>query len=72
MKKKKGFQYRILSPDGFTIEREVDTYGTREESLVAFYNWIKRYESQGYYSSVQHGRIPLEELINYCKFILLD
>jgi hypothetical protein len=30
-------------------------------------NWIKRYEVQGYYSS-NNGRIPLNELENYCQF----
>jgi hypothetical protein len=60
--------YSIYSPDGFTIERE-PSYETKEKAEKAFKQWIKTYERQGYYSSVRHGKIPLNELENYCKFV---
>jgi hypothetical protein len=54
-----------LSPDGFTIEFEHPYYTSLKKALDAFDKWMKRYEVQGYYSS-NKGRIPLNELIDYC------
>lgn len=65
MSKKK---YEVLSPDGFTIDFHNPYYTSMKKSFEAFNNWKKRYEGQGYYSSVKHGRIPLNELENYCQF----
>ena len=63
--------YTILSPDGFTIEHEY-SYPTPSKAKTAFRNWVKRYERQGYYSSVNYGRIDLKELEYYCQFIVND
>lgn len=63
MKEKK---YVIISPDGFTIH-PTDEYINDSQVLKAFTNWRSMYESQGYYSSVQYGRIPLYELEDYCE-----
>lgn len=60
-------KYDILSPDGFSIDRE-KTYNTREEVLTAFEEWKERFKAQGYYSS-NNGRIPLDELENYCELV---
>lgn len=60
-------KYNILSPDGFTIERD-KSYKSLEEAEAAFEAWKKRYEHQGYYSS-NNGRIPLDELRIHCTFI---
>lgn len=65
MKKKK---FDVISPDGFSIHHE-DTYNTKAEAAYAFKQWLKRYEIQGYYSSTNYGRIPLNEVIHYCKII---
>jgi hypothetical protein len=62
-------KYNVLSPDGFTIHHS-DTYDTVEEAKIALYEWMERYKTQGYYSSV-NGRIPLNELENNCKIIEL-
>lgn len=59
---------QVLSPDGFTIEREPSEYPTMKEANKAFNNWKKRYEQQGYYSS-NGGRIPLNELKEHCQFL---
>lgn len=61
-------KFNVLSPDGFTISFD-DQYNTKEEAEAALNLWITRYEHQGYYSSVNYGRIPLNELKSYCKFI---
>ena len=66
-KKKK--RYDVISPDGFSIHF-CDTYNSIEEAEEAFEEWKKRFEKQGYYSS-NGGRIPLNELENYCKIILI-
>jgi len=57
-------KYIIISPDGFPIHME--EYIEDNEVLNYFTKWKKRYERQGYYSSVKYGRIPLEELDDYC------
>ena len=59
----------VLSPDGFPIHFS-DTYKSVEEAKKAIQEWKKNYESQGYYSSTQYGRIPLDELENYCDIVL--
>lgn len=67
MKKKK---YQILSPDGFTIEYN-PFYTSKKKAQESFNLWKKRYEIQGYYSSVKYGRITLDELENYCHFNII-
>lgn len=64
MTKKK---YQVLSPDGFTIEFDKWTYPSLKKCKEAFDKWKTRYERQGYYSSVNFGKIPLEYLESYCK-----
>ena len=59
------FKYFVLSPDGFTIEHTPSYYTSLKKALDALDKWMKRYEVQGYYSS-NNGRIPLENLIDYC------
>ena len=63
MKKK---LFNILSPDGFTISME--DFSTKEDALIFFSEWKKRFEKQGYYSS-NHGKIPLAELEEECCFV---
>jgi hypothetical protein len=63
-------KYDVISPDGFSIH-PTDTYKTKAEATYAFKQWLKRYEKQGYYSSSQFGRIPLNEVIRYCKIVEL-
>jgi len=58
-------RFIIISPDGFPIHPE-KTY-TVQEIPIAFENWKKRYEQQGYYSSTNYGRIPLDDLEDYCE-----
>jgi hypothetical protein len=61
-------KYQILSPDGFTIEREPYFYTSKKKALETFDKWKKNYERQGYYSSSKYGRITLSELEDYCQF----
>ena len=62
-------KYQILSPDGFSLERDVIGYTSRKKAIEAFNQWKRGYEAQGYYSSTKYGRIPLEDLEDYCQFI---
>lgn len=60
-------QYDVISPDGFSISRDV-VYNSLKEAENAFEEWKKRYILQGYYSS-NKGKIPLDELKEHCKII---
>ena len=66
-KRQKKIRYDVLSPDGFSIDRE-KTYANKKECITAFKEWKKRFETQGYYSS-NKGRIDLRDLIDYCTVI---
>ena len=57
----------VLSPDGFAIDPS-KTYPSEAKAREAITEWKKRFEHQGYYSSMR-GRIPLDELDSYCKII---
>jgi hypothetical protein len=64
-------QYDVISPDGFSINRE-GYYNSKKEAENALNEWVKRYEPQGYYSTVKHGervRLMLDELADYCKIV---
>jgi hypothetical protein len=58
-------RYQVLSPDGFTIEFDREYYTTKKKAFEAFDKWKERFKTQGYYSSNQYGRIPLEDLEDY-------
>jgi hypothetical protein len=60
--------FDVYSPDGFAIDRE-ETYPSPEVAEQKLKEWVKRYEFQGYYSSVKYGRIPLNEIENYCRIV---
>lgn len=60
--------YEVLSPDGFTIEMDIVKYPNIKKAIESFNKWKQRYVLQGYYSSNKYGRIPLNELRNYCEF----
>ena len=62
-------QFNVLSPDGFSIHH-TDTYDTIEQAYEAMQQWAKRYKSQGYYSSVKYGRIPIQDLDRYCSITI--
>jgi hypothetical protein len=63
-------RYDILSPDGIAIH-PTDTY-EKKDVLKVFEEWKKRYEMQGYYSSSRFGRIPLNELDDYCEVVEVE
>lgn len=63
-------RFDILSPDGISIHFE-DTY-SYEEVLPAFNEWKKRFEFQGYYSSSRFGRIPLDDLEDFCQVVEVE
>lgn len=61
-------KYDILSPDGFSIRIGVPAFTSKKKALEYFKMWRDRYRNQGYYSSVPYGRIPLEDLEDYCQW----
>lgn len=70
--KNKKKKYDVISPDGFTIRIGVPPFKSIKERDEYFKMWRKRYERQGYYSSVPYGRIPLEDLADYCQWIEVE
>jgi hypothetical protein len=60
-------KFRILSPDGFDIRMDKANY-TEKQVPQELENFAKRYERQGYYSS-NRGRIPLEDIADYCSVV---
>jgi hypothetical protein len=62
-------KHDVLSPDNITIENN-GGYATIKQAREALKQWIKRYETQGYYSS-NNGRIALKDLEKKCTFIKL-
>ena len=64
-------KYQVLSPDGFTIEREPSYYTSKKKAMESFLKWKENYNRQGYYSSTKDGRIHLSDLGEYCQFIKL-
>lgn len=56
----------ILSPDGITIRLE--NFYTQRQAKQYFKVWMEQFKSQGYYSS-NFGRIPLDHVWDYCKYI---
>lgn len=55
----------LLTPDGFAMTADYKTYINKEEAFEDFNKWSSQYLSQGYYSSVKYGKIPLNELWGY-------
>lgn len=53
-------KYYVISPDGFPISRE--PFKSKRAAMKAVPEWCKQYERQGYYSTSNRDRIPLEEL----------
>ena len=62
-------EYNYLSPDQFTISP--DFFETKEAADEFLDKWIKQYEQQGYYSSM-NGPIALSELKSKCTLIEHD
>lgn len=57
----------VLSPDNFTINHE--TYKSEEDAIKAAKEWKERYKGQGYYSSAKYGRIPYDDILDYCQIV---
>lgn len=59
--------YQVISPDGFAFH-PTDVFTSVTKAWEKFRkDYKKRYEYQGYYSSVNHGRIDLRDLADYCS-----
>lgn len=65
--KKQSTKYDVISPDGFSIH-PTDTYPSLGKAVKAYKEWKERYSAQGYYSSMKHGRIHLDDLLDFMEF----
>lgn len=65
-------KYDVISPDGFSIRIGVPLFNSIKERNQYFKMWKKRFERQGYYSSVKYGRIHLADLADYCEWIEVE
>lgn len=65
-------KYDVISPDGFSIRIGVPLFNSIKERDQYFKMWKKRFEKQGYYSSVKYGRIHLADLADYCEWIEVE
>jgi hypothetical protein len=64
-------RFNVLSPDGFHIAMDTD-YASKKEAKQALKAFVNRYKTQGYYSSMQHGRMPLNMVICYCDLQTIE
>lgn len=58
--------YQVLSPDGLPISHEA--FPDKEKARKKAKEWVKRFKTQGYYSSPRYGKIPYDEILDYCCF----
>jgi hypothetical protein len=61
-----------VSPDGFsffmdTVFHDVESAKKATKELIT-----QRYSHQGYYSTADRSRIPLNEVIDHCRFPAID
>lgn len=65
-------KYDVISPEGLTIRvPDYPLFNSIEERDRYFKFWKSGYEKQGYYPSVNHGRISLIQLHNYCQWFVV-
>jgi hypothetical protein len=62
-------KFDVISPDGLPINP--NNYSSEEKARTAFKKWAKRFEMQGYYSSIE-GRIALDDLQSNCTLVLTE
>lgn len=63
--------YDVLSPDGFSIKPS-EKYSSPKQAFEATLQWAKQYERQGYYSSMDYGKILVIDLPDFCKLIRIN
>ena len=61
-------KFNVISPDGFTIYYDKQ-YNTKEEAEIALDEWVKNYETQGYYSTKNRDKIDYSDIKLYCTII---
>jgi hypothetical protein len=64
-------KYDVLSPDGFSISFD-EMWDTPDEASKALDKWVERYRGQGYYSTTNRERIPLDELTTWCTIVPIE
>lgn len=64
---------QVYSPDGFEID-PAKTYSSLNQAKKALQKFVKKYEFQGFYSTIINGErqhIELKDLPNYCTIELI-
>jgi hypothetical protein len=64
-------KYDVLSPDGFSISFD-EVWDTPDDASKALDKWVDRYKQQGYYSTSNRERIPLDELTTWCTIVPIE
>jgi hypothetical protein len=61
--------YTVLSPDGLPLTPDPFTSPAQARAFIR--RWCRSYRQQGYYSSVDTGRIPLDILPRCLEIVAL-
>jgi len=64
-------KFDAISPDRFSISYD-ELWDSPEEARVALKKWIEGYKRQGYYSTRDRERIPLDELETRCEIVPIE
>jgi predicted lipid carrier protein YhbT len=59
--------YDVLSPDGIPITCE--PFKSQKKAAKYGFEWCKRFEQQGYYSTSRWEKIPVEDLPHYLDLV---
>ena len=59
--------YDVLSPDGFPITCE--PFHSEQDAVKYAFQWCKRFEQQGYYSTSRWEKIPLADLPDHLSLV---
>jgi len=64
------WRYKVLSPDGITIQHDVPWYNSLPEAFIALDKFIEGFKFQGYYST-KYDRIPIVNLLECCSVTII-
>lgn len=61
-----------VSPDGFSFFTDIVFHDVESAKKATKELITERYTAQGYYSTADRNRIPLNEVIDHCSFPAID
>jgi len=65
-------KYQVFSPDGFRIQYGHVTYPSLKKAKAALDEFVQGYAFQGFYSTKNRERIPIDELPQRCKLVTIE